>query len=63
MPRSRWKPCPFCGDRDLVVHHTTGQSWSPCFILCRTCLTRGPTWGNRRVAVRAWNRRKEADNG
>lgn len=46
-------PCPFCGGEALINLHN--DEYVYCF--CESCGIEQPTYTNRNVAVRAWNKR------
>lgn len=61
---STLRPCPFCGERGMLVafrHPDSAQSPEICTVACRECKAstagfNGPT--ARQDSTRAWNRRQ-----
>lgn len=51
------KPCPFCGDTDIVIiEELTGGLYKRFFTECEKCGARSGN-GDRQEVVERWNRR------
>lgn len=53
----KFKPCPFCGSEDVEPR----EDWQLVYILCNTCLARGPEQIDTIVAIGDWNQRADED--
>ena len=54
------KPCPFCGDKDLIDYEYQNYYSSPYCrlrVACRKCGARGPLCDSKEQAIDAWNKR------
>ena len=49
------KPCPFCGQQQAKVKHSSRWGW---FVSCQ-CAAVGPSSESREAAIDAWNTRPE----
>lgn len=54
-------PCAFCGaeckaPRNLITH--VGLSYTKYYIECDRCACRGPQSLDKKIALKAWNKRK-----
>ncbi|ENK7136053.1 Lar family restriction alleviation protein [Enterobacter roggenkampii] len=51
---SELKPCPFCGQKNLLISH---QNRNICSVVCFDCGGEGPEELSRKEAITSWNRR------
>lgn len=58
-----YKPCPFCGDRYIMVHTTKGGGYTiGCNTLNCVCLyTEGKLFKSEEDAAESWNKRTMPD--
>jgi Lar family restriction alleviation protein len=57
--RDDLKPCPFCGERDLIP---TSNGFENFYIFCNQCGAEGPSGTTEKTAADVWNERKEKPN-
>jgi Lar family restriction alleviation protein len=53
------RTCPFCGSDNLTTEEDGNNYY---FVICKECLTTGPKYSFRDMAIIAWNRRDEEDD-
>ena len=54
----RIKPCPFCGNNNLIVPNARGD----CFVECIKCKTQGPSASSENGAIFLWNLKRITDD-
>ena len=59
MSKIALEPCPFCGGSQQTIK--SSMRWG-YFVSC-SCAAVGPSAGSRDEAARAWNTRKEPEQG
>lgn len=52
--QNKLKPCPFCGNKDIGLLNSS----SGCSVICEHCGAQSEYMDEIKLAIEAWNRRK-----
>lgn len=57
MKKSELKPCPFCGEKAVVLQHISNYGNRYYFVTCIDCGNRTEYKNTTQTVMRLWNRR------